>query len=161
MIDECHRGSAADDSNWREILDYFEPAYQLGHDGHAATARTTRTHTSTSVLRSTRTACAKASKTDSLRRTGSIESSPPWMRRDGVPKRDRLMSTATRSRISFTPRRTFERDVVLRQRTDAIAKHITNFLKDDPYAKTIVFCVDQEHAENMRAALSQMPTLTS
>ena len=49
----------------------------------------------------------------------------------------------------------FERDVVLRQRTDAIAKHITAFLKDDPYAKTIVFCVDQEHAENMRAALSK------
>jgi type I restriction enzyme R subunit len=49
----------------------------------------------------------------------------------------------------------FEKDVVLRQRTDAIAKHITTFLKDDPYAKTIVFCVDQEHAENMRAALSK------
>jgi type I restriction enzyme R subunit len=49
----------------------------------------------------------------------------------------------------------FERDVVLRKRTDAIAKHITTFLKDDPYAKTIVFCVDQEHAENMRAALSK------
>ena len=44
---------------------------------------------------------------------------------------------------------------MLRQRTDAIAKHITAFLKDDPYAKTIVFCVDQEHAENMRAALSK------
>lgn len=49
----------------------------------------------------------------------------------------------------------FERDLVLRQRTVAITKHITNFLKDDPYAKTIVFCVDQEHAENIRAALSK------
>jgi len=49
----------------------------------------------------------------------------------------------------------FEKDIVLRQRTEAIAHHITSFLKDDPYAKTIVFCVDQEHAENMRAALSK------
>ena len=35
IVDECHRGSARDESNWREILEYFQPAYQLGHDGHA------------------------------------------------------------------------------------------------------------------------------
>ena len=44
---------------------------------------------------------------------------------------------------------------MLRGRTEAIAKHLTNFIKDSPFAKTIVFCVDQEHAENMRAALSR------
>ena len=36
IVDECHRGSARDDSNWREILEYFEPAYPTRHDGHTA-----------------------------------------------------------------------------------------------------------------------------
>jgi len=48
----------------------------------------------------------------------------------------------------------FEKDVVLKSRTEAIAKHLTNFIKDDPFGKTIVFCVDQEHALNMAGALS-------
>ena len=43
----------------------------------------------------------------------------------------------------------------LKGRTEAIAKHLTSFIKDDPLGKTIVFCVDQEHAENMRAALNR------
>ena len=45
----------------------------------------------------------------------------------------------------------FERAVALRARTEAIARHLTEFLKkDDRFAKTIVFCVDQEHASEMR-----------
>ena len=42
IVDECHRGSARDESNWREILEYFEPAYQLGHDRDAAARRQRR-----------------------------------------------------------------------------------------------------------------------
>jgi type I restriction enzyme, R subunit len=61
---------------------------------------------------------------------------------------------AVPDQLYMTPN--FEKDVVLKGRTDAIAKHLTNFIKDDPFAKTIVFCVDQEHAENMRAALTKL-----
>ena len=50
----------------------------------------------------------------------------------------------------------FERVVALRARTEAIARHLTEFLKKtDRFAKTIVFCVDQEHADEMRASLEQ------
>lgn len=154
VIDECHRGSAADDSNWREILEYFEPAYQLG-----MTATPLR-----SDNKDTYQYFGAPLYTYSLRQ--GIE--------DGflAPYRvHRILTTVDAAgwrpqagqldehgneipdQLYITPN--FERDVVLRQRTDAIAKHITAFLKDDPYAKTIVFCVDQEHAENMRAALAR------
>jgi type I restriction enzyme R subunit len=53
----------------------------------------------------------------------------------------------------------FERVVALRARTEAVARHMTEFLKkNDRYAKTIVFCVDQEHADEMRRALNNLNT---
>jgi type I restriction enzyme, R subunit len=53
----------------------------------------------------------------------------------------------------------FERKIALLKRTEAVAKHLTNFLKNtDRFAKTIVFCVDQEHASEMRKALSNLNT---
>src|SRR5664280_798498 len=154
VVDECHRGSAADDSNWREILDYFEPAYQLG-----LTAKPLRKDN-----KDTYEYFGTPLYTYSLRQ--GIE--------DGflAPYRvHRILTTVDAAgwrpetgqvddlgneipdQIYTTPN--FEKDLVLRQRTGAIANHLTNFLKDDPFAKTIVFCVDQEHAENMRTALSK------
>ena len=51
----------------------------------------------------------------------------------------------------------FERVVALTARTEAIARHLTDFLKKtDRFAKTIVFCVDQEHADEMRRALNNL-----
>lgn len=53
--------------------------------------------------------------------------------------------------------RNYEREVSLQARTEAIARHLTNFLKQtERFAKTIVFCVDQEHAEEMRRALNNL-----
>lgn len=154
IIDECHRGSAADDSNWREILEYFEAAYQLG-----MTATPLR---------------------DDNRDTYSYFGNPLYIYslRQGIedgflaPYRvHRILTTVDAAgwrpvpgqvdrfereipdQLYVTPN--FERDLVLKGRTEAIAKHITKLLKEsDPFAKTIVFCVDQEHAENMRAALA-------
>ena len=73
IVDECHRGSARDDSNWREILEYFEPAIQFGM---TATPRRqdNATPTATSAIPSTPTACAKASMTASSPLTASIAS---------------------------------------------------------------------------------------
>ena len=154
IVDECHRGSAADDSNWREILEYFEPAYQLG-----MTATPLRQDN-----KDTYEYFGQPLYTYSLRQ--GIEDgflAPYRVHRilttvDAVGWRPEVGQVDDRGneipdQLYTTPN--FEKDVVLRKRTDAIAKHITTFLKDDPYAKTIVFCVDQEHAENMRAALSK------
>jgi type I restriction enzyme R subunit len=154
VIDECHRGSAADDSNWREILEYFEPAYQLG-----MTATPLRKDN-----KDTYDYFGAAFYTYSLRQGIDDGFLAPYRVHrilttvDAVGWRPQAGQVDEHGneipdQLYTTPN--FERDVVLRGRTDAIAKHITSFLKDDPYAKTIVFCVDQEHAENMRAALSK------
>ncbi|HUN99537.1 MAG TPA: DEAD/DEAH box helicase family protein [Bradyrhizobium sp.] len=156
IVDECHRGSARDESSWRVILDYFEPAYQLGmtatplrddnrdtyryfgnpiyeyslrqgiDDGFLAPYRVHR------VITEWDAAGWRPSKTD--------------LDRFGRPIPDDEYGT-----------KDFEKVVALRARTEAIAKHLTEFLKKtDRFAKTIVFCVDQEHASEMRKALSNL-----
>jgi type I restriction enzyme R subunit len=156
IVDECHRGSARDESSWRVILEYFEPAYQLGmtatplrddnrdtyryfgnpiyqyslrqgiDDGFLAPYRVHR------VITEWDAAGWRPSKTD--------------LDRFGRPIPDDEYGT-----------KDFEKVVALRARTEAIAKHLTEFLKkDDRFAKTIVFCVDQEHASEMRKALSNL-----
>ena len=153
IVDECHRGSASDTSNWREILEYFEPAYQLGM---TATPQ-------------------RRDNLDTYRYFG-----PPlytYSLRQGIedgflaPYRVHRVVTAWDAagwrpsqgdldrygrEIPDEEYRTndFERIVALRARTEAVAAHLTEFLKaTDRYAKTIVFCVDQEHADEMRRAL--------
>ena len=78
IVDECHRGSARDDSNWREILEYFEPAFQLGMTATPSCETTTRTPTTISATPSTPTACGRASTTASSPPTACIASSRPW-----------------------------------------------------------------------------------
>ncbi len=156
IVDECHRGSARDESAWRVILEYFEPAYQLGmtatplrddnrdtyryfgnpiyeyslrqgiDDGFLAPYRVRR------IVTEWDAAGWRPSKTD--------------LDRYGRPIPDEEYGT-----------KDFEKAVALRARTKAIAKHLTEFMKKtDRFAKTIVFCVDQEHASEMRKALSNL-----
>lgn len=157
IVDECHRGSARDESNWREILEYFEPAFQIGM-------------TATPLREDNR---------DTYRYFGNPLYS--YSLRQGIddgflaPYRvHRIISTAdaagwrpTKGELDRYGReipdaeygtKDFERIVALRARTEAIARNLTDFLKktNDRYAKTIVFCVDQEHAEEMRKALNNL-----
>jgi len=156
IVDECHRGSAKDDSNWREILDYFKPAFQLGmtatplrednrdtylyfgnpiyvyslrqgiEDGFLAPYRVHR------IITQWDAAGWRPSKAD--------------LDRYGREIPDEVYTTAD-----------FERRVALRARTQAVAAHLTDFLKrTDRFAKTIIFCVDQEHASEMRTALNNL-----
>ncbi|WP_242370604.1 EcoAI/FtnUII family type I restriction enzme subunit R [Anaeromyxobacter sp. SG26] len=156
VVDECHRGSAKDESSWREILEYFSPAYQIGmtatplrednrdtyryfgdpiyqyslkqgiDDGFLAPYRVHR------IITTYDAAGWRPSASD-IERYG----------RD-IP--DRVYGTGD-----------FERIVALRARTEAIARHLTDYLKStDRFAKTIVFCVDQEHADEMRRALGNL-----
>ncbi|MCX5867703.1 MAG: DEAD/DEAH box helicase family protein [Proteobacteria bacterium] len=155
IVDECHRGSARDESNWREILKYFDPAYQLG-----MTATPLREEN-----RDTYSYFGNPVYSYSLRqgiddgflapyRVHRIITDPDatgWrptkdeVDRFGQPIPDENYETSD-----------FEKIVVLKARTEAIARSITDFLlRTDPFAKTIIFCVDQEHAEEMRHAVTK------
>jgi len=156
IVDECHRGSARDDSSWRSILEYFKPAVQLG-----MTATPLRDET-----RDTYMYFGNPIYEYSLRQ--GIEDGflapyrvhrviTEWDAAGWRPSQDELdrYGRAIPDDEYQTP--DFERVVALRARTEAIAQHLTDFLKkNDRFAKTIVFCVDQEHASEMRQALSNL-----
>ena len=156
IVDECHRGSARDESNWREILEYFEPAYQLG-----MTATPLREDN-----RDTYLYFGNPLYTYSLRQ--GIEDGflapyrvhrvvTTWDAAGWRPSKGELDRYGREIPDEEYQTKDFERVVALRARTEAIARHLTEFLKKtDRFAKTIVFCVDQEHADEMRRALDNL-----
>ncbi len=154
IIDECHRGSAAEDSAWREILEHFSSATQIGltatpketeyvsnieyfgkplytyslkqgiSDGFLAPYKVVKVHLDKDVEGYR----PEAGKTDV----------------DGEEVEDRIYN-----------QKDFDRNIIIDERTAVVAKTITRYLNEsgDPFQKTIVFCVDTEHALRMRAAL--------
>jgi type I restriction enzyme R subunit len=154
IIDECHRGSARDESNWREILEYFQPAFQLGMTAtprHQDNADTYAYFGDPLYTYSLRQGIADGFLAPyRVHRVVSTVDAAGWrpsageLDRFGRPVPDEEYQT-----------KDFERVVALRARTQAIARHLTDFLKrTDRNAKTIVFCVDQEHADEMRRELT-------
>jgi type I restriction enzyme R subunit len=156
IVDECHRGSAKDESNWREILRYFQPAYQLG-----MTATPLRKEN-----RDTYRYFGNPVYTYSLRQ--GIEDGflapyrvhrivTEWDATGWRPSKDDLDRYGREIPDNEYQTVDFERAVALKARTEAIARNITHFLKKtDRFAKTIIFCVDQEHADEMRRALNNL-----
>ena len=154
VVDECHRGSAREDSQWREILDYFSSATQIGmtatpkettfvsnihyfgkpiytyslkqgiEDGFLAPYRVVRVHLDLD-LTGWRPEAGKKDK-------------------HGREIEDRVYN-----------QKDFDRHLVMERRTELVATKVTDYLKQtDPFAKTIVFCEDIDHAERMRIAIS-------
>lgn len=158
IVDECHRGSARDESNWREILEYFHAAYQLG-----MTATPLRDDN-----RDTYRYFGNPLYQYSLRQGIEDGFLAPYRVHRVVTSYDATGWRPSQGELDRYGReipdeeyhtRDFERIVALRARTEAIARHLTNFLKNtDRFAKTIVFCVDQEHADEMRRALNNLNT---
>lgn len=156
IVDECHRGSARDDSAWRTILKHFEPAFQLG-----MTATPLRSET-----RDTYLYFGNPVYEYSLRQ--GIEDGflapyrvhrviTEWDAAGWRPSKDDLDRYGRAIPDDEYQTKDFERVVALRSRTQAIARHLTKFLrKTDRFDKTIVFCVDQDHASEMRSALSNL-----
>jgi type I restriction enzyme R subunit len=156
IVDECHRGSARDDSSWRAILDYFKPAFQLG-----MTATPLRDDN-----RDTYLYFGNPIYEYSLRH--GIEDGflapyrvhrviTQWDAAGWRPNRDELDRFGRPIPDDEYQTRDFERVIALRARTNAIARHLSDFMnKTDRFAKTIVFCVDQEHAAEMREALGNL-----
>jgi type I restriction enzyme R subunit len=156
IVDECHRGSAKEDSNWRDILEYFAPAYQLG-----MTATPLRDEN-----RDTYLYFGNPIYTYSLRQGIDDGFLAPyrvhrivtqWDAAGWRPSKDELDRYGREIPDEVYTTADFERRVALRARTQAVARHLTDFLKKtDRFAKTIVFCVDQEHASEMRTALNNL-----
>lgn len=154
IVDECHRGSARDESNWREILDYFSPAFQIG-----MTATPMREDN-----RDTYRYFGNPIYTYSLRQGIDDGFLAPYKVHRIVTTVDATGWRPSKGELDRYGREIpdaaygtpdFERKVALKVRTEAIARNLTEFLKGtDRYGKTIVFCVDQEHAEDMRKALN-------
>lgn len=153
VIDECHRGSAAEDSAWREILDYFSSATHLGL---TATPKETRevssityfgepvySYTLKQGIEDGFLAPYKVVRIDFDKDLQGWR--PPKGMRDkhGELIEDRIYNL-----------KDMDRQLVMEMRTWKVAKKISEFLKaSDPYQKTIVFCDDIDHAERMRQAL--------
>jgi type I restriction enzyme R subunit len=156
IVDECHRGSAREHSSWRVILDYFQPAYKLG-----MTATPLREDN-----RDTYLYFGNPLYEYSLRQGIEDGFLAPYRVHRVITEWDAAGWRPTQAELDRYGReipdeeyqtKDFERAVALRARTEAIAKHLTDFLKKtDRFAKTIVFCVDQEHASEMRTALSNL-----
>lgn len=156
IVDECHRGSAREDSTWRDILEYFEPAYQLG-----MTATPLRDDN-----RDTYLYFGNPIYQYSLRQ--GIEDGflapyrvhriiSDWDAAGWRPSKDEIDRYGRQIPDDEYQTKDFERVVALRKRTEAIARHLSDFMKNnDRFAKTIVFCVDQEHASEMRQALNNL-----
>lgn len=156
IIDECHRGSARDESSWREILRYFEPAYQIG-----MTATPLREDNRDTYSYFGAPICQYSLRQGiedgflapyRVHRVITTFDAAGWRPSAGDVDR---MGREIPDREYTT--KDFERVVALRARTKAIAAHLTDFLKNtDRYGKTIVFCVDQDHADAMRRELSNL-----
>lgn len=158
IVDECHRGSARDKSNWREILEYFEPAYQLGMT--ATPLREDNRDTYIYFGNPLYTYSLKQGIADGflapyrVHRILTTYDAAGWR-----PNRGQLDVHGREIPDAEYHTKDFEKTggVSLQARTQAIAKHITDFLKKtDRYSKTIVFCVDQEHADQMRRELNNL-----
>jgi type I restriction enzyme, R subunit len=156
FVDECHRGSARDQSNWHEILEYFEPAYQVG-----MTATPLREDN-----RDTYRYFGNPLYQYSLRQGIEDGFLAPYRVHRIITDYDAHGWRPDKGTLDRYGReipdaeyqtQDFERVVALRVRTEAIARSITEFMqKTDRFGKTIVFCVDQEHADEMRHALNNL-----
>jgi type I restriction enzyme, R subunit len=155
IIDEAHRGSAKEDSQWRQILDYFSSAVQIGM---TATPKETKSVSNIDYFgEPIYTYSLKQGIQDGflapykVLRVGlnvDLEGFRPYKGQtdiDGHEIEDREYNT-----------KDYDRNLVIDERTKEVAKRISEFLKlNDRYMKTIVFCVDIEHANRMRTALIQ------
>ena len=154
VVDECHRGSAREESKWREILEYFKGAT---HIGLTATPKETKQVSSTEYFGDPLYTYSLKQGIDDgflapykvIKVTLDIDAEgwrPPkgFTDKESNPVEDRIYN-----------RSDFDKNLIVEERRELVARKITEFLKgSDRFSKTILFCVDIEHAEGMRRALA-------
>ena len=155
IVDECHRGSAKKDSNWRRILDYFSSATQIGM---TATPKETKYISNIDYF-------GEPIYTYSLREgiddgflapfkviNVTTDISDGWR-----PCKGQLDKFGNEIEDRIYTNSDFDYNIVLEDRTHQVAKEITNYLKSTGrMQKTIVFCATEEHAERMRIELNNL-----
>lgn len=153
VVDECHRGSAAEDSAWRDILDYFDGATQVGL---TATPKETKdvssihyfgepvySYTLKQGIEDGFLAPYKVVRIDLDRDLQGWRPPKGMLDKNGEPIEDRVYNL-----------KDMDRHLVLEGRTQVVAEKVTAYLKaTDPFQKTIIFCDDIDHAERMRQAI--------
>ena len=154
VVDECHRGSAAEDSIWREILEYFSSATQIGL---TATPKETKYVSNIHYF-------GEPIYTYSLKQGIEDGFLAPYkvirldLDKDLMgwrPEQGKLDKYGKEIEDRIYNQKDFDRNMVLEKRTELVAKKITEFLNaTDRFDKSIVFCEDIDHAERMRQALS-------
>ncbi|MGT2666657.1 EcoAI/FtnUII family type I restriction enzme subunit R [Streptococcus rifensis] len=153
VIDEAHRGSAKEDSNWRKVIDYFSSATQIGM---TATPKETKEVSNMDYF-------GEPIYTYSLKQ--GIEDgflAPYRVMRvnldvdvDGYrPESGKLDASGKLIEDRYYGRKDFDKTIVIDDRTQMVAKFVSDYMKQNNarFDKTIVFCVDIDHAERMRAA---------
>jgi len=153
VVDECHRGSAADDAAWREVLEYFSSATQIGL---TATPKETKDISNIEYF-------GEPIYTYSLRqgiadgflapykvvRVGLDKDLDGWRPEGG--QRDKYNQLIEDREYN---ERDFDRNLILEKRTAVVARKVTEFLQaTDRFHKTIIFCENIDHAERMRQAM--------
>ena len=155
IVDECHRGSAKADSQWRRVLDYFKGATQIGM---TATPKETSYASNIDYF-------GEPVYSYSLNQgiqdgflapfrviTPHLNVAEGWR-----PYRDQVDKFGNPIEDRIYNNRDFDRHIVLEDRTREVARVVTDYLKrTDRMAKTIVFCVDEDAADRMRMELANM-----
>lgn len=158
IVDECHRGSANEEGTWHEILQYFHSAVQLGmtatplrddnRDSYAYFGNPLYTYSLQQGIDDGFLAPYRVHRIVTDKDLDGYRPDEGQKDRYGRVIPDKVFRTPN-----------FEREIALQPRTKAIARHLTNFLKrTDRFAKTIVFCVDQDHAAEMMLQLQKLNT---
>lgn len=153
IVDECHRGSAREDSNWRKILDYFNKASKIGM---TATPKETKDVSNIDYFgEPIYTYSLKDGIEDGFLAPYKVVryalDSDVYGYRPEFGKRDSEGDLVEDREYGV---KDFDKTLVIDERTKLVAEKITEYLKStNRYAKTIVFCVDIDHAERMRQAL--------
>ncbi|MEQ1752116.1 MAG: DEAD/DEAH box helicase family protein, partial [Prosthecobacter sp.] len=152
IVDECHRGSAADDARWRQVLEYFSSATQIGL---TATPKETKDVSNIGYFgEPIYTYSLKQGISDGFLapykvvRIGLDKDLDGWRPEDGQrDKHGQLIEDRENDRD-------FDRNLILEKRTAVVAAKVTEFLKaTSRFSKTIIFCENIEHAERMRQAM--------
>lgn len=152
IVDECHRGSAKDDSNWREILDYFDGAIQLGM---TATPKETKYQSSITYFdEPIYTYSLKEGIEDGYLAPFKVVNITTNIGDEWRPTKGQKDINGNLIEDRIYNNTDYDYNIVIEDRIREVAHEITCYLKNtDRMAKTIVFCADEEHADRMRTAL--------
>ncbi len=155
IVDECHRGSAKKDSNWRKILEYFSSATQIGM---TATPKETKYISNIDYFgEPVYTYSLKEGIEDGFLAPFKVINVQTDISEGWRPRKGQLDKFGNEIEDRIYTNSDFDYNIVIEDRIYEVAKEITDYLKcTDRMQKTIVFCANEAHAENMRVALNNL-----